>query len=168
MRRRKQKKGSITDLPFIIAGMFSVAVFAFFVTVVLNDFNEQVQLNDIFPDEAKAASEKMSNDFPEVMDSGIVFLFFGMAAVSLILAALIAVHPIFFPFYLLEYIFLIWISAAISNTYQAFVEHPLFAQEASQFGFTIFFFHYFPFAIGMLGAVIAIVMYKVKQNIITP
>jgi len=160
----KRKKGSITDIPFIMAGIFSVAIIALLVTVLLNNFNNNIQDMDIFNDGSKDASASMASDFPEVMDGGVIFIFFGMVFVSLILASLVPMHPIFLPFYLLEYILLIWLGAGISNAYQQIIESPLLIVEAGQFTFTIFFFQYFPYFIGFLGAILAIVMYKVKGD----
>lgn len=160
------RRGSITDLPYIIAGIFSIAIFAFFVTLVLSSLNDKVQENNIFNTNAKDASQKMSDDFPAVMDGGIVFIFFAMVLVSLILASLIPVHPIFIPFYILEWLLLIWLGAGIANTYQAVTEVSFLANTAADFTLSIFFFQYFPYAIGFAGALLAIVMYKVKGNII--
>jgi len=161
-----KKKGSITDIPYIIAGIFSVALVAFLVTVLLVNLDTEVQGNDIFTAGSKAASNKMTEDFPAVMDGGIIFIFFGMVLVSLILASLVPIHPIFLPFYLLEYILLLWLSAGIANTYQMFVEHALFVDVAAKYQFTIFFFQYFPYAVGFFGIILAIVMYKVKRGLL--
>lgn len=158
------KKGSISDIPFLIAGIFSVAVTALIVTLLLNNFNAEFQENDIFNADAKAASAKMASDFPAVMDGGILFLFFCMVIVSLVLASLVPVHPVFLIFFFLEWILLIYIGGAISNTYQMFIENPIFAVEAGQYTITTFFFRYFPYVIGIVGAVLAIVLYKTKET----
>lgn len=160
------KKSSITDLPFIMAGIFSIAVVAFLVTVVVTNLDNEVQDNEIFNTNAQEASEKMADDFPAVMDGGIIFIFFCLVFISLILASLVPIHPIFIPFYFLEYVLLLWVSAGIANAYQKVAEISLFASTANQFGFTIFFFHYFPYAIGFAGAILAIVMYKVKKSFV--
>lgn len=160
----KNKKGSITDMSFIIAGVFSVAIVALLVTYVVNNLNTQVQANTIFPADAKSASTDMADNFPKVMDGGIVFIFFGLCFISIVLASMIPVHPAFFIFYLLEYILLIWLGAGISNTYQMFIEHNIFVIESGQYLFATHFFQYFPFIIGVMGAVLAVVMYKVKNH----
>lgn len=160
------KRGSITDLPYIMAGIFAVAVVAFLVTVVVNKIDDQVQSNSLFPANAQSASNQMKDDFPNVMNGGIVFLFFGMVFVSLVLASLVPVHPVFIPFYLLEYILLLWVSAGIANAYQQVVELAQFASVAAQYEFTIFFFQYFPYAVGFAGAILAIVLYKIKGNFV--
>lgn len=159
-----RKKGSISDIPFLIAGIFSVALTALIVTLLLNQFNAEFQTNDVFDAEAKAASSKMASDFPKVMDGGILFLFFCMVIVSLVLASLVPVHPVFLIFFLLEWFLLIYIGGAIANTYQIMIESPVFATEAGQYTITTFFFRYFPYVIGIVGAILSIVMYKTKEK----
>lgn len=162
----RRKKGSITDLPFIISGIFSLALIVLFVTLIVNNINTQVQDNDIFDDNAKSASTKMSSDYPGVMDGMTVLTFFLFVIVSLVLAALIPVHPVYLLFYLIEYLVLIWLGAGIANAYQAVIENPIFAVEAEQFILTTHFFRYFPFIIGVVGAVLAIVVYKVRKRLV--
>ena len=161
-----RKKGSSKDLTFIIIGTFSVAITALLVTILLNNLNDNIQDMDVFNTEAKSASKTMAEDFPEVMDGGILLIFFGMVLISLALASLVPIHPIFLIFFLLEWFLLIYIGAAISNTYQMFIESPIFATEANQYVITTFFFRYFPYIIGIVGAILAIVIYKTKQRFI--
>lgn len=158
----RRKKGSITDLPILIGGIFTVALVAILVTLLVNNINTQIQANDIIPTAGKTASTRMVDDVPNVMNGGIIFLFFGMCAVSLVLASLVPMHPIFLIFYFLEWVLLIWLGAGISNAYQAVIEMEILATEASQYQLTTYFFHYFPYALAIFGAILAIVMYKVK------
>ena len=166
MRYCTGKRGSITDIPFIIVGIFTVGIIALFVTLVVSSINTRIQATDIFPSEAKTASTKMSNDFPAVMDGSILFLFFGLTIVSLILASMVIVHPVFFVFYLFELIVYIYVGAVISNTYQKVIENAIMTEVASKYTIATYFFHYFPFIIGVLGFVLAIVMYKVRSNVV--
>jgi len=161
----ESKKGSISDLPFIMGGIFSVAITVLVVTLLLNNLNAKIQDTDIFDTPAKAASDKMTNDFPEVMDGGVLFIFFCMVIISLVLASLVPVHPVFLVFFLLEWVLLIYVGGAISNTYQTIIESPVFVTEAGQYVVTSFFFRYFPYVIGIVGAILAIIMYKTKQRI---
>ena len=160
----KNKRGSISDLSFIMIGIFSVAVTALLVTILLNNLDARIQDNNIFNAQAKSASEKMTDDFPEVMDGGILFIFFCMVIISLVLASLVPIHPVFLIFYFLEWILLIYVGAVISNTYQSIIENPIFLVEAGQYQITTFFFQYFPYVIGIVGAILAIVIYKTKER----
>jgi len=164
-RKKLRKKGSITDISFILIGIFSVALVALLVTYVVNSLNDEVQVNDIFPDNAKDASTKMNDDFPNVMDSGIIFIFFGMCIISLILASLVPIHPMFLAFYFIEYLLLIYVSGTIANAYKKVIEVGILSDAVSKYELTIFMFQYMPFIIGIFGIVLAIVMYKIKQGI---
>lgn len=165
MAYKNRKKGSVTDLPFLITGIFTMAVTALLVSLLLWHINDRVQVNDLFESNAKSASEKMSQGFPTTMNSGIVFVFFAMSAISLVLASLVPIHPAFVIFYFLEWFLLIYIGGAIANTYQAIIESAAFAPIETYFTFSTFFFRYFPFVIGIIGALLAIVMYKARGTL---
>lgn len=160
------KKGSISDMPFIMAGIFSVALTALIVTLLLNNINTQIQDINTFSTSAKEASSKMASDFPKVMDGGVLFIFFCMVLISLVLASLVPIHPVFLIFFLLEWFLLIYVGGAIANTYQIIIENPVFATEAGQYVITTFFFRYFPYIVGIMGAILAIVMYKTKEKFV--
>ena len=123
-----------------------------------------MQENDIFNSNAKSASTNLSNDFPNVINGSVIFLFFALVLVSLVLASLVPIHPVFLIFYIFEYLILIWLSAGIANAYQEIIESPIFATEAGQYQLTTFFFRYFPYVIGIVGAALAIVIYKTRQR----
>lgn len=158
------KKGSITDLPYIISGIFTFALVVLLVTLLVNNLNDQVQANDIFGTGAKDASTTLSDDFPAVINGMVIFLFFALVLISLVLASLVPIHPVFLIFYIFEYIILIWLSAGIANAYQVVIENPIFATEAGQYELTTFFFRYFPYVIGIVGAILAIVVYKARER----
>ena len=161
-----RKKGSLSDLPFIMVGIFTVAIVALLVTILVNNLDVQVQGNDVFTTKAKEASTQMSNDFPAVMDGGILFIFFALVLISLVLASLVPIHPAFLIFFFLEWLLLIYIGGVIANTYQEIIENPIFATEAGQYVITKFFFQYFPFIVGIVGAILAIVIYKTKEKFV--
>ena len=160
----RRKKGSITDLPFIMGGIFSIAIVALLVTLLVSELDVEVQSNDIFSSNAKGISSNLTDDLPNVMNGGIIFIFFAMVIVSLVLASLVPIHPIFLVFYLLEYILLIWLGAWIANAYEAIIDAAVFASVADLYALTTAFFRYFPFVIGIVGAVLAIVVYKVRRS----
>lgn len=166
MARRRNKKGSISDMPFIIGGIFAFALTALVVTVLLNNLNTQIQANDLFNTRAKNAARDYAGAFPTVVDGSMLFVFFAACLVSIALAALVPVHPVFFIFYLLEFLLLIYLGAGIANAYEEIITNPIFATEEGQYPITIFFFRYFPFIIGVVGAVLAIVVYKTRQSFI--
>ena len=158
-----KKRGSITDLPFIIAGIFSFAIIVIMISLLLYHLDDKIQNNAVFGTEAKSASTTMSDGFPKVVNNGIIFLFFAMCIVSMILASLISVHPAFIIMYALEWILLIYIGGGIANAYQAIIESSALTVISNYFTLSTFFFRYFPFIIGIMGALLAIIMYKVRS-----
>lgn len=158
------KKGSITDLPFIVTGVFTFAIVAILVAFLVDNINTRVQDNDVFTTKAKTASSNMNNDFPTVVNTGIVFVFFGMCLISLILASLVPIHPVFLVFYFFEWIILIWLGGGIANAYQKLIELNLFSTQAAQFEAATFLFQYLPYVIMIVGALLAVVVYKTKQK----
>ena len=158
------KKGSFTDLPFIIAGVFTVALVVILVAVLTSNINTQVQSMDILSADAKTASSKMSSDFTMTTDWGMILLFFGMCIVSLILASMITVHPAFIIIYILELFLLVWVSGSIANTYEMISTATPMVAEASKYKLTTFLFRYFPFIIFIVGMLLATIMYKVRST----
>lgn len=158
-----RKKGSISDLPYIIGGIFSFAIIVFLVTYLTGSINDRIQDIDTFDANAKAKSQQMTDDFPKVVDGGTVLLFFLLCFVSFVFAALIPVHPVFVVFYILEWLLLIWIGGGIANAYQMFYENPVFADTATKFTLQMNLFRYLPFIVGVIGAILAVIMYKTKK-----
>ena len=158
-----QKKGSVTDLPFIISGIFTFAVIVLFVSLLLYHLNDKIQANDIFDSKAKSASTIMSDGFPRVVNGGVIFLFFAMCIISLVLASLIPIHPAFIILYILEWILLVYVGGGIANAYQAIIESPALSVIENYFTFSTFFFKYFPFIIMIIGGLLAVIMYKARS-----
>lgn len=164
--RKKRKRGSITDLPFIMGGILALAIVALLTTLVVQKLDDQVQDNTVFNSNAKDASTTMRDDIPNVMNGGIVFIFFGAVFISFVLAALVPIHPAFFIFYIFEWFILIWLGGAIANIYQDMAESAVLFTVASQFLLTEHFFRYFPFVTAVVGIILAIVMYKAKKSFV--
>ena len=128
MRKKiKNKKGSITDISYILVGTFFVAMVFLFIALIVTNINTKIQAStmDIMNSDAKAASNKMATGMTNQMDGMVVLFFFGLCFVSIVLAMLIPVHPAFFVFYILELLLLIMIGGGIANTYQAVIENSV-------------------------------------------
>jgi hypothetical protein len=162
---RKNKRASILDLPYLMGGVLTLAFIAILISILLYYFNVQVQANSVFPTEAKTAMAKMSTDYPKTMNFGIVLAFFGMCLVSLILASLTPTHPIFLIFFILEWVLLIWMGATIANTYQMVIENTALSVISNLFPLTTSLFRWFPWVVGIFGALMAIVIYRAKQQV---
>lgn len=161
----RNKKGSITDLIFIVTGVFGMALLAIIVAYVSSSINTEIQGIGAFNFAAKEASSSMADGFPTVINAGIIFVFFALVIVSLVLAAMIPVHPIFIVFYIFEYLIIVWLTGGIANAYQAVIESSVFAAQRSSFFLTEFLFRYSPIIIGIVGIALMIITYKAKQSL---
>ena len=162
--KRMNKKGSVADLIFIgvVLLVFAVAVLIGF--KITGMFNTQIQGMDIMPAEAKTASTSILGFYPGVIDNSFLLLAAGLAIVSLILASLVRVHPIFLALFVIAWIFSIFLGGVFSNIYQEMTANSALAAEAAQLTFTNFVMTYLPFFIGIVGILLMIVMYKLSDS----
>lgn len=160
----KNKKGSSLDLFFVVVAVFTVTIIGIMVSAVVTRFNNEVQKIDAFPSEAKDASNTLSNTMPSTLNGGILFLFFGACILALILASLTPFHPVFAIFFIFEWLVLMIFTGVIADAFQKFIEADVMATEYGQYGTIIFLFRWLPLIIGIIGFILAAVMYKVKSN----
>ena len=94
-RRHLNKRGSIGDIFLIIAMLlvFSMAVLIGY--KITNSFNANIQADALMPAEAKTASTQLVGYYPGAMDNVFLLFTIGVCIVTLILAALVRVHPMF-------------------------------------------------------------------------
>lgn len=159
----QNKKGSLTDM-FIICGV----VLIFFVGLLTSfkistEFNNQIQSSDIFPSESKDAGNDMVDLYSGTVDNSFLFLVIGLGIGTLILASMIAVHPIFMIPGIFVYLMLIFFSAITSNIYHEMATAEGFTTLANQLTFISTILTYFPWVIGFFGALLMIVMYNKYQ-----
>lgn len=167
MKFQRRKKGSATDLFYVIIGIFLVAVVGILVSAVVTRFNTQFQSMSsisVIPTAAEDASTKLTATMPNTLNGAVIFLFFAACFVAIILASLTPFHPVFFIFFMLEVILLIIFSGGLADAFQTFIETPGLATEHGQYAVIIFLFRYLPFIIAVIGFILAAVMYKVRQD----
>lgn len=167
--RRRNKKGSLSDVAFIASSLLAISIIMLIGFKVSDSINTKIQDSDAIgklsgATQARASIDQVNNMFPGVMDNSFLFITIGLAIVSLIFAMLVAVHPVFFFFYIVFLAILIFVSGAFSNIYQQVATNPEMLDVAEQLVFTSFVMNYLPFIIGVFGFLLAIVMYKTWQN----
>jgi hypothetical protein len=141
----------------------ALTVFAVVVLIsfkITNDFNAVVQNSTTMPATAQTASATLTGQFPGVIDNTFLFFAMGLGVVTLILAALVRVHPIFIPLFIIGLVFLIFFSAIYSNVYQEMALTDSLAPQAAQLTFITNVMTFLPFIIGVLGVLLMIVMHK--------
>lgn len=158
------KKGSSKDLFFILTGFFMVCVVGILVSSVVTRFNTELQKVNVIPAEAKSSGTTLAGVMPNTLNAGMLFLFFGACFIALILASMTPTSPIFFVFFIFELVILIFFGAGIADAFQVFIETPALATEHGQYSMIIFLFRYLPYIIGVIGFILAAVMYKVSGD----
>jgi len=159
-RKSINKKGSIQDIIFVGIMLLVLAISTLFGFLFVSNINDQFQANDIVTASGKTASQSLTNNFPGVIDNSFLLLAIGMALAVLILAALVRVHPIFIPLFLIGLIFIIFFSGVFSNIYQGIAANPNMVAYSSQLTFTTTILTYLPLLTGVFGMLLMIVMYK--------
>jgi len=161
----RNRKGSITDLPYIMAGIFGFAITVVLISLLVYHTDDRFQDISVIDSRAKDASEDMSTGFPDMMNGAIVFVFFVLCVISLVLASLVEHHPAFLIFYILEWVLLVVVGAGIANAYQAVIEHEALSVISSSFTLSTSFFRFFPFVVAIMGMLLAIIMYKARRAV---
>jgi len=156
------KKGSIVDITYLMVGIFTLTVIVLLVSLMAYHINAKVQDISIFPADAKAASASMSTKFPQTMNTMLVVIFMVGCILSLVLASQIPVHPAFLIVFIFEWLLMIWMGSWLADVYQVIIENSNLSVISDSFVFTTFFFQYFPIIIGVVGVLLAIVMYKTR------
>ena len=131
---------------------------------VMSEVNSQLQNLDIIPTDSKEVSQRMTDYYPGIIDNSFLMLTVGLGIITLILAAMVRIHPIFIPIFLIFFIFLIFLSGVFSNIYQKMAENSEFASIASDLTMTTHILTYLPIIVGIFGTLLMIIMYKNYQE----
>ena len=159
------KKGSLTDLAYI------AVVLVFFSIVVLVGLkigqevnnNLQADTSGIIDTTTKTNTQSALSRFTYSIDNSFLFLMIFMCIGVLILAAMVAVHPIFIPIYFLGWIFIIFLGGVFSNIYQTMALDTNLAATAASLTFISLIMTFLPMVIGVIGILIMVVLYKTSN-----
>ena len=157
---RRSKRGSLDDLIYIVGVLGVFALMLLISGSIVSSFNTQAQATPGITADATLAVQQIDNLYDSTLDQSFLYLAIGLAIIALIFAALIAVHPVFFVFYLIFLAVVIIISGVLSNIYQMAAQQPDLAPIASRLVITSHMMQYLPFITGIIGFAIAFMMYK--------
>lgn len=157
---KRNKKGSIIDLVYVGIILFSLSVMVLFGYLITDRFNTSIQANADVDANGKAASTALLAHYPGIIDNSFLLLTIGLCIVTLVLAALVRVHPIFLVLYIIALAFIIIICAALSNVYEEMSLNPELSSLAANMTFMNAVMTWLPLIIGVFGSLLAIVMYK--------
>jgi len=165
LRKIKQsKKGSVQDLLYVGVTLFALSMVILICFRISTSLNTEFQASDQIDPYGKTAHQQITNLYPGIIDNSFVFVTVILSLGALIMAAMVRIHPIFLPIYLLAWMFIIFLCAVFSNAYQEMAASEDFVALAAQMTFMNQVMTTLPFIIGIVGALLAIVMYKAYRG----
>ena len=163
-RIKRSKKGSVQDLLYVGVTLFAFAMVILICFRISTSLNTEFQASDKVDSYGKAAHQQITNLYPGIIDNSFVFVTVILSIGTLIMAAMVRIHPVFLPIYLLAWMFVIFLCAVFSNAYGELAAHADMAPLATQMTFMNQVMTTLPFIIGIVGALLAIVMYKAYRG----
>lgn len=153
------EKGSLNDIPFIIAVLFIFGVTVLISVKVLGAWQSAYAWEGVSQEVIQDGMNAMY-----VFDYMFVFLAVGLSMASLIGAFMIKSHPIFYIFSTVVLSLYIIVSAAMTNAFDKLAAADGIAAIANDFPMMVTFVRNFPIFFLVSGIVIAIVMYGKPQT----
>ena len=160
----RNRKGSIQDLAIFMVVLLFFGMVLLIGYKVTSSLNDQFQASSIIPAEGKAASATLTGFFPGVLDNSFLLLTIGMCIVTLVLASLVRIHPIFIPFYFIGWVLVIFFSGILSNIYQTMAADTNLIAITNQLTFIEGILTALPIIVGIFGTLLLVVMYKLRGN----
>ena len=158
--RKKNKKGSLEDLGMIILFVFGFCFLALIGYKLANGLNTEIQASSALEAHGKTAANTIESFYPGVIDNSALFFTIGLCIVSLVLAGMVRVHPIFLVFYIMFLPFMIYMGAVFSNVYETMATNAELSTLASNLTMISIITQWLPLIVTVIGILLAIVMYK--------
>ena len=94
-----------------------------------------------------------------------IILSFVALIISMVVSAfLVPTHPIFFPIYIIVWIFAIVIAAPVSNVWIEVSVNTTLSSSVSTFGIQDRFMSYLPWYIGVIGSFVLVILYAKRRQ----
>ena len=158
---RRNKKGSIQDIILmgIVALFFSVVVLIGL--KVATEFKGNIDSNSVFDvGLSRSAVDTSITRYTRAVDNMFLFLIFFMGIVTLILAALIRVHPIFVPLFFIGLVITIFLTAIFANIYQEISSDTELSTITADLPFMNNIMLILPVIVGVFGLFLMFILYK--------
>lgn len=139
--------------------MAVISVLALIGFAIMDNVNDRVQALDI-PVVAKTQSDRLNEVIPNTLDGSFLFMEIFLSIAVLVLAAMVRIHPIFIPIYIIALIGLIIMSGMMSNIYQEAASTDTLQPYADQMPIMSYTLVYLPLIVSVLGTILMVVMYK--------
>lgn len=164
---RLGKKGSLDDLVYIMGVILVFAISIIIIYKFVNAFSDGMDnLGDDIEgiNDSRQAVNDIESIFPGTIDNTFLFLAIGLSIAAIIMAMMVRIHPIFFIFYFILLVIVIFMAGVFSNIYGEVATNPQLSDVANNLIFTTHIMRFLPIFVGVVGFVLAIVMYRNYQN----
>lgn len=84
---------------------------------ILTDLNNDIQSDSTFSTEAKTTSQDFTNNYPDIIDNGFVFLLVLIWIAIIVTSFFLDTHPIFFVISIILLPFVLFVGATMANIY---------------------------------------------------
>jgi len=163
------KRGSIQDLILIGVILLFASITILIGFKIVSEFDDKFQSSSVISkfdtdSHARDASSTLKGYYPGVIDNTFLFLAVGLSLITIVLAALVRVHPMFIALYFIGLAIVIFVTAVFSNIYQKMAENVNLAAQADQLVFISHVMEYLPFIVGVFGFILMTIMYKTWRN----
>lgn len=158
---KRSKKGSLIDIIFIGVALLFFSIVVLIGLKIATEVENNIDASSIFDvGSSREHVEAVRVKYTNTIDNMFLFLLIFMAIASLVLAALVRIHPIFIPFYFIGWVMVIYLSGIFSNMYQAMAADTNLAAIANQLTFMSNIMIALPIIVGVFGTILLVVMYK--------
>ena len=161
--RKVNKKGSLVDLFYIAIVLVFFGVAVLIGTKIATEFQSGIASNPTFVANAPDAiteTNNLVNNYTYAINSSFLFITVFFVIATLTLAALVRIHPIFIPIFLIALTFLIFFCGVMSNIYAGVAETTEMTATAEQFVIMHNILIALPFIVGIIGIILMVIMYK--------
>lgn len=171
MAKRKNKKGSIQDVLYIIVMIVVITVGTLLVYKIHNEINLKFQESEDITTRGKTAMTQMENIYTGVLDNSFMLLVVGLCIVAIAMAAMVRIHPVFIAFFIILLVIIVFLAGVFSNIYQKVASNELMVDAndstvylADRLTFMSYTMRFLPFITGVIGIIMSFIMYKSWQS----
>jgi len=115
--------------------------------------------------------DELEGIYTGVLDNTFMLLVVGLCIVAVALAAMVRIRPVFIVFFIILLLIIIFLAGVFSNVYQKVASNELMVDAndstvylADRLTFMSYTMRFLPFLTGVIGFIMAFIMYKSWQS----
>ena len=157
MNLKSKKKGSITDVFYILVFLFIFGICSWLGYLIYDEYNTQTQ--DLITSDSAQNVTYSGGVAIKSLDWIFLFIIVLLTITTLVLAFMLDTHPILFFGAVFVLMFAIIIGGVLSDAFEEYSTSPEMASSFSVFKIMHFSFSKMPFIILLIGALIMIALF---------